>query len=426
MRLGMSRFDAGARPSNMILRVATLGSRFVLTIYLAHSLSIEDLGIFGLVMGLVGVVPPVTGWGVNYYLGREVVGRTLDDAAVIVRDRLAITLLSLLAIAPLVPLLYVINPGVLPARLALVSAIVVAETISADLQTPLISLGMSLFANVLLFVRSSGWVLVYVGLSVTVPKYRTLDAALCLWLAFDLIQFVLLYVVVLRRIDLGAVFSTPLRIRPLLASIRSALSIYANDVGTAGLVYLDRYFVAAILGLHELGIFTLYWSMTTGVYALISSGIVQPATPLLVHAHATESREVTERLLTNVLINTVAAGVILSAGTTAFAFLALTYLQIGDFDHNYPLFLLLLLATTLRSLSDAISLALASRHMDHAYAIAGIGGMLLSTPLNIAGLSLFGLTGVALSACTTHAAVAWGKWRMLRKVSPRSHHAQSA
>lgn len=410
----------------MLLRVATLGSRFVLTIYLARGLSIEDLGIFGFVMGLVGVVPPVTGWGVNYYLGREVVGRTLDDAAVIVRDRLAITLLSLLAIAPLVPLLYVINPGLLPARLALVSGIVVAETLAADLHTPLVSLGMSLFANVLLFVRSSGWVLVYVALSAIVPTYRTLDVALFLWLVFNLIQFVILYFVVLRRIDLRAALSAPLRIRPLLASIRGALSIYGNDVGTAGVVYLDRYFVAAILGLHELGIFTLYWSMTTGVYAMVSSGIVQPATPLLVHAHATASREVAERMVTNVLINTLAAGVILSVGTTVFAFLALTYFRIGDFDHNYPLFLLLLLATTLRCLSDVISLALASRHMDHAYAIAGIGGILLSTPLNIAGLSLFGLTGVALAACTTHATVAWGKWRVLRNVSSRRPHEQSA
>jgi O-antigen/teichoic acid export membrane protein len=414
MRLSIARFSAGARPENIVLRVATLGSRFVLTIYLAHSLSIEDLGIFGLVMGLVGVVPPVTGWGVNYYLGREVVGRSLDDAAVIVRDRLAITLLSLLAIAPLVPLLYVINAGLLPTRLALVSAIVVAETISADLYTPLISLGMSLFANVLMFVRSSGWVLVYVALSAAIPKYRTLDAALFLWLTFVLIQFALLYLIVLRRIDLRAVSRAPLRMRLLLASVRSALPIYAHDVGTAGMVYLDRYFVAAILGLHDLGIFTLYWSMTTGVYAMISSGIVQPATPLMVHAYATQTREVTERLMKNVLINTVAAAVLLSAGTAAFACLALTYLQIGAFDQNYPLFLLLLLATTLRSVSDAISLALASRHMDHAYAIAGIGGMLLSAPLNIVGLSLFGLTGVALAACTTHAAVALGKWGLLR------------
>jgi O-antigen/teichoic acid export membrane protein len=131
----------------------------------------------------------------------------------------------------------------------------------------------------------------------------------------------------------------------------------------------------------------------------------------------TQSRKVIERLLANVLINTLAAGVILSAGTAAAAFLVLTYLQIGAFDQNYPLFLLLLLATTLRSLSDAINLALASRHMDQAYAIAGIGGMLLSCPLNIVGLSLFGLPGVALAACATHATVAWGKWRVLRASS---------
>jgi O-antigen/teichoic acid export membrane protein len=263
-------------------------------------------------------------------------------------------------------------------------------------------------------VRSSGWVLVYVLLSATVSKYRTLDAALFLWMVFNLIQFALLYIVVLRRIDLAALFGTPLRLRPLLASIRGGLSIYANDVGIAGLVYLDRYFVAGILGLHELGIYTLYWSMSTGVHALISSGIVQPATPVLVQAHATESEIVVERLLANVLINTLAAGVILSAGTAAAAFVVLTYFGIGDFEQNYPLFLLLLLATTLRGLSDAINLALASRHMDRAYAIAGIGGMLLSAPLNVVGLSLFGLPGVALAGCITHATVACGKWRVLR------------
>jgi O-antigen/teichoic acid export membrane protein len=398
----------------MVLRVGALGSRFILTIYLARSLSIEDLGVFGLVMGLVGVIPPVTGWGVNYYLGREVVGRTLDQAALIVRDRLVITLASLLAIAPLVPLLYLIHPALPPGRLALVTAIVLAETLSADLQTPLISLGMSLFATVLLFVRSSVWVFVYVILSSIAPVYRTLDIALSLWLLFNLIQFALLHVVILRRINVSLLLGAPLRIRPLLASVRSGLPIYLNDVGNAGLVYLDRYFVAVVLGLHGLGIFTLYWSLASGVYALISSGIIQPATPLLVWAHATEGRQATEKLLGNVLITTVAAGVILGAGTAAAAWLALTYLQIGNFYDNYPLFLLLLVATTLRSLSDAISLALASRRMDRAYAMAGIGGMLLSTPLNIIGLSFLGLSGVALAACTTHAAVAWGKWRLLR------------
>jgi O-antigen/teichoic acid export membrane protein len=413
----MSEVRAGARPANMALRVATLGSRFALTIYIAKSLGIEDLGIFGFVMGLVGVVPPLTGWGVNYFLGREVVGRSLNDAAVIIRNRLVVTLASLAAILPFAPALYALTDTLPAGRIALVTAIVIAETISADLQPPLISLGMSLFANIMLFVRSSAWMYIYIPLATIAPSYRTIDTAFELWLAFNCIQFVLLYIIVLRRLDLHRLLSEQFPFGQMFASIIGGMQIYANDVGTAGLLYVDRYFVAAMLGGHALGVYTLYWSIANGVNALISSGIIQPATPVLVLAHIHETPQTSARLLRKVLTNTLVVSLGLGMSAVLAAWLVLTYLRLGDFQANYPFLLLLLLASTLRGLSDAINLALASRHMDRAYAVTGIAGMALAAPLNVMGLRLFGLIGVAFAACITQAAVIFFKWRLLQASS---------
>jgi O-antigen/teichoic acid export membrane protein len=410
----MPETGAGTRPANMALRVATLGSRFVLTIYLAKSLGFEDLGVFGFVMGLVGVVPPLTGWGVNYFLGREVVGRSLDDAAVIIRDRLVVTAASLAAIVPLAPVVYALSDNLPADRIALVTLIVVAETISADLQPPLISLGMSLFANVMLFVRTSAWLYIYIPLATIMPSYRTLDTAFGLWLAFNFIQFMLLYIVVLKHIDLRRLLTERIHFRQMFSSIRSGLQIYANDVGTAGMLYIDRYFVAAILGNHALGIYTLYWSIANGLNALISSGIIQPATPVLVLAHVHETPQASARLLRHVLMNTLVVSLILGVGAVTVAWLVLTHLRLGDFQANCLFLVALLVATTLRGFSDAINLALASRHMDRVYAVTGIAGMVLAAALNIVGLHFFGLIGAASAACITQAAVISIKWRLLQ------------
>jgi len=381
----------------MAVRTAGLAGRFALTMYLAKYFDLKDIGAFGLIAGAVGILPCALGCGINYFLSREIVGAPPLRAGIMLRDRLAFTLaMSVLATTVLATLT---GLGVLPVRhnLLLLIWILIGESIAFDVHMSLISLRLAVAANVLLFVRSAGWVFPAIGFGVFLgPRFRTFDFVLQCWGAGLVVNFVCLYSVVLRDWPLRAIARTRIDFRWLGRTVRRASLIYPSDLGIAGQIYLDRYIVEHYLGMKQVGVYTLYWSMANAVYVLVTVGVVQLVVPHLVERHRAGIKGEWRSAFVAELVKIVSIAIPLCLVCGVVVLQALPRIGMRQFGVWPLVFELMLVGVTMRLVSDVFSQGLYSRNLDASYATMNIIGLLISAAITVVLIRHGGLLGVAL------------------------------
>jgi hypothetical protein len=230
------------------IRAATLFFRFALSFYVISYLGLEAAGVYGLAIGAIGIVPALLGWGLNYFVSRDVVGMTPDGAAPLVRDRLIVTLLSLtLGTLVAIPLI-VTQAGGLSDVYILILILLWLETLALDVYMPLVGLEMALQANVLVLVRSALWIPVVVAMGIVAPEFRTLETVFIGWIVSHLLAIALLFVF-LRHWPVRAALDKRLDRAGMWMRIRNGWYIYLSDLGLVGLSYADRFILNAMLGL---------------------------------------------------------------------------------------------------------------------------------------------------------------------------------
>jgi len=401
---------------NMALRGMTLVTRFALTLYIAKFLGIEAVGVFGLILGIVSLAPPLVGFAGNYIFSRESVGKSRTDAGRLLRDRLVLSIGSLCAAVALYLLMAWSGLAPLPSMIAATVLIVVLDTLACDIQVWLIAQHKALHANAMMFIRTSAWALIVMAFGFFNPAFNTLSIFIYAWAAFEALQF--LYLLwVLRSWPLQRIAQTPISFKNIWANIIKGRWVYVNECCLALAIYVDRFIVHDQLGLEITGFFTLYWSIANGVYALVSTGIVQPAMPHLVsafHDKKTGSWQATFRAL---MIKT--TGATIAIGTLVLGCLAVVFplVDIGSFETYWPFAVMLLIATVFNALSNVSGLGLASRHLDNHFAFIGIAGLIVSLTFNVIGISFWGIEGAAIAAIGTHALLFALKARVLGKHS---------
>src|ERR1700691_3445228 len=100
------------------LRAAMTGSKFLLALYTARYLSLADLGIYGLLVGGITIVPAVAGLGMTDIIVRQIVDLRVAAALPLIASRQTLTLAIHLAVQPLVFLALFAAEGPGPLRFA--------------------------------------------------------------------------------------------------------------------------------------------------------------------------------------------------------------------------------------------------------------------------------------------------------------------
>jgi len=388
--------------ANLTMRAAGLAMRLGLVVYLARYLGIAEVGQFGLIQGAAALAPVVLGWGVTYFLGRELVGRPPLQAGRLVRDRLLLTIASLAAAGAIVAALMVAGMVAVPASLPWIAAILFLETIAFDLHLALISLGRPLAANGLLFIRSGLWVLPAAGLGIAFPTLRSLDFVLLCWTLALVANFGVLVslagdwplaAIARHRVDTGWI----------LARMRGSGLIYLNDLGIAGMAYLDRYVVHSLLDLHATGVFVLHWAIANAIHVLVTAATVQVSLPVLVTAYQTGGDRQWRAELRDLALRVGTIGAPLALFVYLAAVHGLPLVAATALPIDAPLLALMLASAVVRLLADALNYGLYSRGLDRALAGINIGGAVAAVLLSLVLLPRFGLIGGGLAMLSASA-----------------------
>ncbi|HET7539020.1 MAG TPA: hypothetical protein VFK05_04085 [Polyangiaceae bacterium] len=378
--------------ANIAMRGAGLVGRFALTLYFAKHFQLSEIGTFGLIAGMAGLLPSLIGCGVNYFLNREIVGADPVRAGTMLRDRLALTLGMLLLVALAFAAAHAAGMVPAPANLGLLAFILASECVAFDIHMSLIGLRMPVAANFLLFVRSASWVFPVLVLGMIWPQLRSLSFVFWSWATGLTAGFVFL-LVLLRDWPFSAIARTRIDFGWIGRTVRRGWLIYLSDLGIGGQLYLERYVVDALLGLKLTGVYTLYWTMANAVQVLVTVGVVQVALPDLVEAQRRENKVEWRNAFLLATGRTIAITVPLCVACAVVVLQVLPRLGIEQFAVSPELFCLMLVAVPIRLLADMLSYGLYSRNLDTAFAAMNIAGIISSLALSFMLIARYGLIG---------------------------------
>lgn len=399
MSVLLTRLIRGGAP-NMALRGSTLFLRFALSFYIVSQLGLASAGVYGLAIGAIGIVPATVGWGLNYFVSREVVGHTPATAAPLIRDRLIITVSSLLAGTLIAVPVLIWQTGEITQTQILILILLWLETLALDIYMPMIGLELALFANVLVFVRSALWIPIVVGIGFAVPALKTLDMIFIGWILSHLLAIAMLFVY-LRRWPMKAGLREEKKLRVLVNRARRAWYIYFSDLGIVGLGYADRFILNALLGLVATGIYSFYFSITNALQTLISTAVVQLALPRMVRAFRGGNPAEWQAELRRQMIKTLTFAAVFSIGIFLATELIFYFAPPGRFPVFRVLLAIMLLAATIRSGSDLLNVSITSMGRDRMYAVNNVAGVIVAIAFGTGFMYFFGLIGAGLSAAAT-------------------------
>jgi O-antigen/teichoic acid export membrane protein len=385
---------------NMGLRGSTLVLRFALSFYIVKFMGLEAAGIYGLALGVVNAAPAILGWGLNYFIARDVSGKTSGVAGLYMKTRLLVTVTSLIAMTAIgLIAAYFIGHPVIPLYF-LILLVVWLETISCDIHVPLIAQEMSSQANVLFFLRTSSWILPVIGLGLAFESFRNIETIMAAWSMGYILMFTGLFFF-LRNWPFRRILQAPMRLRWVKKRMRKAWLIYISDMSNVGLVYADRYIVSLLLSLSLTGVYTFYWSLANALQTLISTAVLQVAIPALFKAYNTGSMKEWREVMIWQFTKTAAVAFGLGAAIFVSGNILVHLMNMPELGQHQVMFALLLLTAVVRSCTDLMGLGLNSLRKDGHYAFVNLSSVLLSIGMSFVLISTFGFIGAGLSAFFT-------------------------
>jgi O-antigen/teichoic acid export membrane protein len=381
---------------SFLLRLGSLAGKFGLSIYMARYLSLDDLGLYGLVFSVSMVAVTFYGGRIDYDLARQIVTMNKQESYCLLRDQSVFFTVNYMLTVPLLVLGQDLFRGSF-ALLSLTSLICWLESYSNFLFVNTNFLGKPILANVAFFVRSGLWSIVVIVAGMALPSVRTLWFVLVFWVAGTGLSIVLnLWFLDVQywpgtrsaAIDWG-------RIR---VALRRSLPIWIGSIGLVGGSYLDRFVLDAFLNLKAVGLATFYTSFAGAVVTLMSSSILNVVAPTLVsnaeRGHVSAYNQELRRARFSVAA---LGGVLCGAISISIPYLA-SAMHKPEIGENVLALWLLMAATLVRLMAETAFFGLYSRHKDREIWIGNVIFLFASLLLNLMLVPLLGLKGLGLSS----------------------------
>lgn len=394
------------------LRISSLGLRFALTLFLVRLLPLSDVGIYALLVSIVGVAPGAAGLGFSYFVNRDIVDSS--NALPMIRDRLLVTLLCgcvLSGIGLLALWSGLVRTAIPPFGVGL---IVIIEMIAFDLHSILMFRHRTTMANILFFVRTALWIPVYMVLALYEPQWRKIEGVMLVWLGGLSFWAMANLAIFNRQLRSPALWARPFDRRWFVATLRKSTLVWVSDASLAFGQNVDRFIVASFLGLRATGIYYFFYSIANGAATVAQSATIQIYMPKMrliftqvgLQGVLIASRSYLKNQLTVTLI---------FMSCAVFSMFYIPYLlnrsELYDFMWIGPI---ISVALFIRAISDYLGIIDYVMEKDFRYNIINISSFSLSLIANILGAHFGGLYGVGITLILSASIIMTVRYRIWR------------
>lgn len=390
--------DAPARRGDLTVAALIIGLRggmliakFLLALFIARFIGLDELGIYGLISGATAVLQVVVRCGVFAKLSRDAVHNELPALTIDLRHYWSgvLALYALLAPAACVVGWYFAHPHL--ALLAL--AVVISEHVISDVVALMTNLDRPGFANVLYALQSAAWVYLFMALAFMFPGLRELEWVLVFWIAGGVLALAIAAQLT-RSWPWRAAFNDSFQWSWFARNVRASWRLYISEVVAVLTLYVDRYLLTLFLPLEQVGVFVLFWQMASAIGNLVGAGVLQVYRARLIRAGRSDDAAAFQSLYRESLSRGLAAGVLLSLAAAPAAFYLITFSKQPLAMGYLPLLGLMLVCLQIRIWADAAKNAAYTRQQDQWVMSSNLLSLLTGVALSFALIPVYGLYGV--------------------------------
>ncbi|MEH6591042.1 MAG: polysaccharide biosynthesis C-terminal domain-containing protein [Halioglobus sp.] len=401
---------------NLALRSLTLGSRFLLVLFIADRMSLEDLGAYGIITSMVVIALQVIGFDFYVFNAREILGKRSHRVVQFIRDQLSFHGLVYLPAIPLVALLFYYYQSQAGAMLLVLVALVVTEHLSQEASRILVTLRRPLFSNFVLFIRSGSWILGFVALGMTNSGYLTLPVLVLFWLSGSAASVVLAGLVLHRFVREDSHPVQNIDWQWVGQGVRTALPFFLSTVLLQVIELSDRLFIDYYHSKADVGVFVFSQNIANLLNTLVNTGVVVIVAPHLVAAFTNHDTAEYARRWAELKRGVTLGGLVLLL--LLFISYPVVIAFLGQEAVAEQLLVFYLLATAvyigLLAILPYYQLYVRSCDFDLLKSIALAASVNLV--LNLLLVPSYGLTGAAVSSIAAYLTMLLVRWRFVRTV----------
>lgn len=333
---------------SVLLRAATLFSKFALVIMLAKLIPEGDVGLYGLLSAAIGYAIFVVGFEFYTYSTREMIAYPREQWGWMLKNQVVLTVLVYILFLPVIYLLY--HLGILPAGTEFwFISLLVVEYVSQEINRVLITAQNHFLASLVLFLRQGVWCWIVIGLMFLVPSLRSVYTVLVAWLLASGTACIVggIYIFRFTRGYKGQGIS----LEWIKKGLKLALPMLTAALAMRGIFTFDRFAIKDIAGLEVLGAYVFFASMSSAIQSFLDTIVISFAFPELSKFAAEKKYKEFWFAFRRFALKTFTMSVFLCACCWLSGLLVLYWLDNPLYDKWYSLFILLIVATFVYCLS---------------------------------------------------------------------------
>ena len=266
---------------NLALRGITLGSKFLLSIYLVKFLSLEANGEYGIFVATISMLTYVLGLDFYSFNNREILQEKSSESGKKIKNQFALFTLVYLII---LPLLYVfgIFDFIGQKYILLFYLILIFDHISIELYRLLVVFSKPIQANINLFLRTGIWILVLIfAWHNHFEDLKNLNSVFNLWLVGSFIS-VIYSIFSLSTVDISIPWEEKIETKWILKGLKIALPFFIATLSYKIIQFADRYMVEFYLGSKQTGIYYFFSNISMLIETFVQTTVVMIYSPKLI------------------------------------------------------------------------------------------------------------------------------------------------
>lgn len=264
---------------NVGLRMATLGTRFVLVFILAKFLDAASLGYYGLFTAAVGYAILCVGLDLYVYTTREITKVDTAMRGALLKSQVSLVTLLYIVLVPIAVFLLP-SAGLPDVLIWWFFPILILEHLNQELYRLLIILSEQLSASFLLFLRQGSWALAAAGLMAIDDNSRNLNIVLLLWAGAGVIA-AMAGMWKIHRLRFGG-WKEKIDWRWLRRGIAVSGGFLVATLAVRGVQTIDRYWLESLAGIEIVGAYVLFFGLASALNVFLDAGIFSFRYPELV------------------------------------------------------------------------------------------------------------------------------------------------
>ena len=380
---------------NLILRGLTLGSKFLLSIYLVKFLSLEANGEYGIFVATVSLLTYILGMDFYSFNNREILQNNIADAGNKIKNQFILFFYIYLIVLPLLYFLGLFN-FIGDEYLLLFYVILIFDHISTELYRLLVVFSKPIQANINLFLRTGIWILVLISAwHYNLNDLKNLESVFYFWMIGSVIS-VIYSIISLSTLKIKVPWKEKINNKWILKGLKIALPFFIATLSYKVIQFADRYMVEYFLGTKQTGVYFFFSNISMLIETFVQTTVVMIYSPQLITAFnkdKTSRVTVFNKFSKEIIIYSLVA----VAGVCMIIYPLLYIVEKTDLYHSIGVFFVMISTRLIFNISLIYHFKLYVAKKDKVIMTSTVIALIFNIVLNIILIPSYGLIGGSIA-----------------------------